>query len=601
MKNKKAYRIGLYIRVSTEEQAENPEGSIRNQEERLRQTVKLKNMEGNFGEIVEVFLDRARSGKDTKRPALQRMLTAIRNREINLVMSTELSRVSRSIKDFADIWEMMQECECGFQSLRENFDTTTAAGEMVLYTMANIAQFERRQVSERVSANFQARAARGLYNGGSVPFGFRLIPEKPGYLDIHPEEAEHVRQVFKAYIEIKSLHRTAKFLNEKGIKLCRKMQGGGTIRLGHFIHDTVHKILQNKAYIGVRVYQAKGETREAQAVWPAIVDPKVFQRAQELLKKGPRKSRPFTDVRYPYTLTGLLFCAECGDRMSGKSAHGRNRKIAYYDHAWNTKRQAALVDKVNNCEHQRILAHLAEPVVWREVRRFITSADLAKEMLVEAQEFKSTQKKGSEKDRLKNKCLGVASQLEALVERLSLLPVSVSPTPIFKQMEKLEGIKKDLEQKLQQIKNEGEQTDSPVPLDDLNSFRKHLTVLLRDEDNPETKAKIIEKVVDRIDVTPEGLKIQFHIGNGHFSRELAFTASSRSLIPKTDIKKAISDPLPKYLLGRGSNSLKIGGGAGNRTPVRKRSTNRRYILSRCLSLTAALTTTKLQRSLPQIF
>lgn len=45
------------------------------------------------------------------------------------------------------------------------------------------------------------------------------------------------------------------------------------------------------------------------------------------------------------------------------------------------------------------------------------------------------------------------------------------------------------------------------PLDDLNAFRKHLIVCLRDEENPETKAKIIEKVVQRIDVTPEGRKI----------------------------------------------------------------------------------------------
>ncbi len=42
------FKIGLYIRVSTEEQAENPEGSIKNQEERLRLAVKLKNGEGNF-------------------------------------------------------------------------------------------------------------------------------------------------------------------------------------------------------------------------------------------------------------------------------------------------------------------------------------------------------------------------------------------------------------------------------------------------------------------------------------------------------------------------------------------------------------------------
>lgn len=152
MKMNPKYTIGLYIRVSTEEQAENPEGSIKNQEERLRGMIKLKNMETNFGEIIDVYIDRAKSGKDTNRPELQRLLHDIRTKKINLVMASELSRISRSMRDFSEIWELMKKSGCGFYSLRENFDTTTAAGEMVLYTLANLAQFERRQVSERVSA-----------------------------------------------------------------------------------------------------------------------------------------------------------------------------------------------------------------------------------------------------------------------------------------------------------------------------------------------------------------------------------------------------------------------------------------------------------------
>ncbi len=176
------FRISLYIRVSTEEQAENPEGSIRNQEERLRTTVKMKNLDGQFGKIVKVYVDRARSGKNTNRVELQKLLHAIRQKETDLVMVTELSRISRSIKDFSDIWDLMKENGCGFYSLRENFDTTNAAGEMVLFIVANIAQFERRQISERVAANFNARAQRGLFNGGSIPLGFKLIfPQKSGH------------------------------------------------------------------------------------------------------------------------------------------------------------------------------------------------------------------------------------------------------------------------------------------------------------------------------------------------------------------------------------------------------------------------------------
>src|ERR1700722_9272529 len=97
--NKKFHKIGLYIRVSTEEQASNPEGSIKSQEQRLRQAVGFRNQEKPFGEVTRVFIDRAKSGKDTNRPELQSLLSAIRAKEIDLVMVTELSRLSRSIKD----------------------------------------------------------------------------------------------------------------------------------------------------------------------------------------------------------------------------------------------------------------------------------------------------------------------------------------------------------------------------------------------------------------------------------------------------------------------------------------------------------------------
>jgi DNA invertase Pin-like site-specific DNA recombinase len=153
-------------------------------------------MERPFGEVVKVFIDRAKSGKDTNRPELQRLLKAIIDGEVTMVMVTDLSRLSRSIKDFSEMWELMRSHGCEFQSLREQFDTTTAAGEMVIYTIANIAQFERRQTSERISANFQARAQRGLSNGGTIPLGYRMKPGQKGYLEIVEDNARIVREVF---------------------------------------------------------------------------------------------------------------------------------------------------------------------------------------------------------------------------------------------------------------------------------------------------------------------------------------------------------------------------------------------------------------------
>lgn len=134
------FRIAIYTRVSTEEQAENPEGSIKNQEMRLREYVKLKNMMEPFGEIAVVFSDPGVSAKDMNRPGFQKMLKAIESREVDLVLVTELSRFSRSTKDFANLQDFLEENGCKFMSIRENFDTSGAAGSMVL----NLSGLDRR-------------------------------------------------------------------------------------------------------------------------------------------------------------------------------------------------------------------------------------------------------------------------------------------------------------------------------------------------------------------------------------------------------------------------------------------------------------------------
>jgi DNA invertase Pin-like site-specific DNA recombinase len=99
------------------------------------------------------------------------MLKAIEAKAVNLVLVTELSRFSRSTRDFSMLQEFLEEHDCKFLSIRENFDTSGAAGQMALNMMATIAEFERKQTAERISSSFQARAKRGIYNGGSVPIG----------------------------------------------------------------------------------------------------------------------------------------------------------------------------------------------------------------------------------------------------------------------------------------------------------------------------------------------------------------------------------------------------------------------------------------------
>ena len=512
-----SYKIGLYIRVSTEEQASLEEGSIKNQEERLRQAVQFKNMDGVFGEIIEVFIDRAKSGKDTKRPALQKMLKSIQKREINYVMASELSRISRSMKDFSDIWEMMQEYDCGFQSLRESFETDTAAGEMVLYSIANIAQFERRQVSERVKANFNVRAKRGLFNGGAVPFGYALLPDRPGFLAVNEPQAAVVRQAFEVFLEVGTLSRSAKHLNSTGYRLEKLVQGGGRhARLDFFTVDSLHHILTSRTYLGERPHRENGKDQYVKAVWQPIVDAGVFERVQKQLKQNKSAKKPHTARRYPYLLTGIIFCGDCGSPLSGKSAHGRCAKIPYYEHSWMTKRNSTLSKDFFKCScPKRFPGKKVEPLVTDQVRRLLTSPEFAGQLLTETRKVHSGDQGVRELERLKAELYGFTGQLEALAERLSQLPKTVSASPIFTQMEKIEVKKSDTEKMLEEVKKQkGASLRDPIALQDFQGFLKSVREIFINA-GPELQEKVIKKLICRIELFQNEVKIHYIVDREH--------------------------------------------------------------------------------------
>lgn len=562
----KLFNIGLYIRVSTEEQAENPEGSIKNQEARLREFVKLKQMMNPFGEICEVFTDAGISAKDMNRPALQRLLTKIQNKEIDMILVTELSRFTRSIRDFSILKEFLEKHQCKFLSIKDNFDTSTAAGELVMYMMANIAEFERKQTAERISHSFLARAKRGLYNGGSVPMGYEIDRNKPGNLLILPEEADLVRLTFETFLKEETLAKTAKYLNDKGYTLPRKVRGGGSVRSSIFKIDQVHKVLRNKAYAGVRVFSTKdGKTEETQAVWPAIIDEMTFIRVQELLTSNRYRKRSHLDQRYPFTISGLCYCGICGDRMSGKSAHGRTMKVPYYEHSWATKNQASLSKKLLKCEPHRILAAKVEPVVWREVKTFLLSPATAKRLQNAAISLRESSTDAKELERLKRKTQAIALQIETLTERIARLPSGVDEKPFFDQLIKLQKIKQSSEQQLTAVRG-GNQKEDVLSYNDFLQFTASLKALVkRAEEKPEVQTEIIRKVIHRVDVLKDGLQIQFHIGEYHYQKEFGTKLTSSTLEKSPTQRRTWSTPLPKFLKDSGSKRLTIGAVGRTRT------------------------------------
>ena len=519
IKSTKHYRICGYVRVSTEEQAESPEGSIKNQEERIRQAVRHKLEAGASVELVNVYVDAGLSAKDMKRPALQRMLNAVKKNEINLVVVTELSRLSRNTKDFCEMWEFFEAHDCEFFSLREHFDTTTAAGVLMLKSLANFAEFERRQTAERISASFKVRAERGLWNGGPIPIGYRPVGDKSGRLKVEEEEAKVVRAAFQAFLDNESLSTTCKWLNDHDYKLSKKMVNGGSHRVGHFLIETLHHILTNKSYIGIRVFNTKEGKKESKALWDSIVDQETFARVQmKLVKNGIVMKKPHTEKRYPYTLTGLIFCGVCGDRLCGKSAHGKRKKYPFYEHAKVNKSQGTLTKQIYICQPHRFPGEIVEESVWKAIEELICNPSVAKEILAQAKREHSKVDFSHEEDRLKNKVYAIQGQLNALTERLSEIPTDVDATPIYNQMKKIGILKKELEEKILVVRRQNHEHEMPAQLTDYVEFLKAMNGKGIQTLGAVEKQKIINLLVEKIELLPKGMKIHYFVGTSRIKK-----------------------------------------------------------------------------------
>jgi site-specific DNA recombinase len=342
------HKIGIYVRVSTEEQAQVADGSIDSQQHRIRGFIDMKlSQDRTWGKVIDTYIDDGFSAKSTNRPAYQRMIRDLKLGKINLILITDLSRLSRNISDFCDLYKELGKFKAHFLSIKEQFDTSTPVGEMMVFNMVNLAQFERKQTSERISMNFHSRALRGLKNGGAPLLGYDSDPTNAGKRIVNKDEAKLVQEIFSMYNEGKNVAAIADYLNKEGFK--RKQTGSVQFRHikdNRWTHKTIVAMLKNCTYIAKREVNSKNKN-EVQAhlkawqqyqivpaSWPAIIDEALFYKVQKRLETTRLVERTRVDngESRVFFISGLIKCECCGRALVGHSAHGKSKVHRYYEH-----------------------------------------------------------------------------------------------------------------------------------------------------------------------------------------------------------------------------------------------------------------------------
>jgi len=207
-------RIVGYVRVSTEEQAQNGVSL----EDQCGRIVAYAKAHGHA--LVTIERDEGLSGATppADRPGLSRALAMVRSGQADALAFTDLTRLSRSTRDVLDLADDASTAGWDLVSLKENIDTTSAAGRMFLSMLAVFSQFEREQTAERVRAALAHKRSRNERTG-QVPYGSTLGADGRTLLE-DPKEQQVLKRIRSLRRNGKSLRAVTAYLNEHGFR-CR--------------------------------------------------------------------------------------------------------------------------------------------------------------------------------------------------------------------------------------------------------------------------------------------------------------------------------------------------------------------------------------------
>ena len=374
-------RCAIYTRKSTAEGLDSEFNTLDAQREAGEAYIASQRSEG-WACLPDHYDDGGFTGGNIERPALQRLLSDINEGKIDCVVVYKVDRLSRSLLDFARIMETFEKHGVSFVSVTQQFNTSTLMGRLMLNVLLSFAQFEREIIGERTRDKMAAARKRGKWIGGQPVLGYDIDRERKR-LVVNDDEAALVRQVFRLYLDRRSLLDVAKELNRRGARTKSWVTKKGLRRGGRpFDKQTVRRIVSNVLYIGKVSYRDEVYPGEHEG----IVDDETFQAARETLHHNGRTCGTTARNRHGALLRGLLHCASCKAPMTHNVTRKGRRLYRYYvcssaqRRGWDT------------CPTKSVPAQEVEDFVVERIREMSRDLPLVQETLTQAVEAKASRK-----------------------------------------------------------------------------------------------------------------------------------------------------------------------------------------------------------------
>ena len=392
----------LYCRLSKDDELVGDSNSIVHQKEMLAKYAK----EHGFTN-TEFYVDDGYSGTNFNRPDFQRMMSDVEEGKIRTVIVKDMSRFGRDyimVGYYTEIY--FGNCNVRFIAVNDGVDSNVQT-ENDLTPFKNVFnEWYAKDTSKKIRAVFKAKGNSGKHLSTNPPFGYIKDPNDKEKWIIDEEAAETVKRIFQMFVDGMRMPEIARKLTEEKVEtpqLYNLHRGRKIHRLSEFPEiwsvASVKGILDQIAYAGHTVnfqttkksFKNKKQVRLPKDQWvicentqEPIIDGKTFETVQQMRKT----KRAYTKFNEPNMFSGLLYCADCGNRLTIQRV-AKHRNTDNFTCATYRKKKKGL------CSSHRILVSDLERVVQCDLHKVCEYVILHEKEFVD--EYLSGSKKETEK------------------------------------------------------------------------------------------------------------------------------------------------------------------------------------------------------------
>ena len=339
---KKIKYTALYERLSRDDEMQGESNSIVNQKRYLEEYAQAQGFKN-----IRHFTDDGYSGTNFKRPGFQKMIAAIEAGEIDVVCVKDLSRFGRDYLKVGFYTEIMfPEKGVRFIAINNSVDSANPTENDFTPFLNIMNEWYAKETSNKIRTIFRSRMQDGKRCSGAIPYGYRRDPEDKNHLLIDEEAAKVVRRIYQMVIDGMGSQAIANQLTADNVLIPSaylEQSEHGESR-NHSYHDpcrwnctAVSYILDKQEYMGHTVLGKticeNFKTKKRRKARPdeliifenthePIIDAETWHLVQKLRRRTRRK---LANGSYSHRLSGLVYCADCGKRLSYSSPQSQHR------------------------------------------------------------------------------------------------------------------------------------------------------------------------------------------------------------------------------------------------------------------------------------